>query len=321
MTSRTKVSTMIEMPARWTALLILISLCSLLALAAPWPQDEKESERRLWNKQFEEARKKTTAKGKTPVAAPHPAAKPETKPAAVNPGPRPGAAPAESSPEAVNGEMLGVTLWRLRKAAGREDQDKPRLLVQKDEYLPERVNADTPFSEGQLARLSIEAPRETDGYLYVIDRELYADGTRSAPYLIFPAQGTPPGGNVMKGGRMVYVPAQGDPIPYFNLQRSRPDQVGEELIIIVSPEPLPVGVGLLKLDPALVAEWEKQWGGPTERREANGGASKDWTKAEQEAGENKRLLTQADPLPQTIYRVKTKPGNPLLLVMPLRIAR
>lgn len=321
MTSRIKVSTMIEMPARRTALLILISLCSLSALAAPSPQDEKERERRLWNKQFEEARKKTTAKGKAPAAAPQPAAKPETKPAAVNPGPRPGAAPAESSPEAVNGEMLGVTLWRLRKAAGREDQDKPRLLVQKDEYLPERVNADTPFSEGQLARLSIEAPRETDGYLYVIDRELYADGTRSEPYLIFPSQGTPPGGNVMKGGRMVYVPAQGDPIPYFKLQRSRQDQAGEELIIIVSPEPLPVGVGLLKLDPSLVAQWEKQWGGPTERREANGGASKEWTKAEQEAGENKRLLTQGDPLPQTIYRVKSKPGNPLLLVMPLRIAR
>ncbi|MGH9841613.1 MAG: hypothetical protein ACREEM_22915 [Blastocatellia bacterium] len=319
MTNRTEVSTTIKTRVAQTRqfalplLLILLCLCGLPAFAAPSPQEEKDSERRLWNQQFQEARKKTIVKARTKAAAPQPAAKQETKPAATNTS----APPAQ----AVNDELLGVTLWRLRKTAGREDQDKPRLMVQKDEYVPERVNAATPLNEGQLARLSIEAPRETDGYLYVIDRELYADGTTSEPYLIFPSQSTPPGGNVMKGGKVVYVPAQGDPLPYFTLRRSRQDQVGEELIIIVSPEPLPAGVGLRELDRKLVAQWEKQWGAPTERREAQVGADKDWTKAEQEAGENERLLTQGDPLPQTIYRVKTKPGNPLLLVMPLRIAR
>jgi len=42
------------------------------------------------------------------------------------------------------------------------------------------------------------------------------------PYLTFPALSTPPGGNVISAGKSVYVPAQGDPIPYFTLQRSLP---------------------------------------------------------------------------------------------------
>jgi len=123
--------------------------------------------------------------------------------------------------------------------------------------------------------------------------------------------------------KIIYVPAQGDPIPYFTLQRSRKDQISESLTIIVSPEPLPLGAGLRQLDSAEAAQltqWEKQWGGPTERREARGGAGTGWTAAEKEAGEGKRLLVQGDPLPQTIYRVAIKPGGPVLVTVPLRIA-
>jgi hypothetical protein len=124
----------------------------------------------------------------------------------------------------------------------------------------------------------------------------------------------------MTAGKIIYVPAQGDPIPYFTLQRSRKDQVSESLTIIVSPEPLPLGVGPLKLDPVRVAQWEKQWGGRIERREARGEVGKGWTAAEKEAGEGKRLLAQTDPLPQTIYRAAAKSGGPVLVSVPLRIA-
>ena len=61
-------------------------------------------------------------------------------------------------------------------------------------------------------------------------------------------------------------------------------------------------------------------GGQTERRESRGGAGSQWTKAEQEADEGTRKLVQSDPLPQTIYRVRTKRGACAQVQIPLRIA-
>jgi len=319
MNRRLRVGTQLQV----TGLVMLLSLCSLLMAPARSAQEEQEdAARRLWNKKFVEARadaKKTPAKSQTGGSTRPTATQPKTEANAVT--------PSGATTEVVQGELIGITLWRLRAATARDDQSKPRLLVQKDAaasgpYLPERVAADTPFKEGQFVRLSIEAPRENDAYLYVIDREVYADGKMGDPYLIFPAQSTPSGGNVVTAGKVIYVPAQGDPIPYFTLTRNRGDQVGESLTIIISPQPLPVGVGLLKLDPAQVAEWEKQWGGPTERREARSEVGKGWTVAEKEVedSQGKRLLTQTDPLPQTIYRIAAKSGGPVLINVPLRIA-
>ena len=66
------------------------------------------------------------------------------------------------------------------------------------------------------------------------------------------------------------IPAQGDPIPYFTLQSSGGNHVGEMLTIIISPKPLPAPVSGVALDPATVAQWERMCGGQTERRESRG---------------------------------------------------
>jgi hypothetical protein len=211
---------------------------------------------------------------------------------------------------AAKRELIGVTIWRIR-----DDQEKPTA---------ERVTADTRFSEGERVRLSVEAPRIDDSYLYVIDREVYADGTTSDPYLIFPSQSTPEGGNVVTAGKPVFVPAQGDEYPYFTLERVRKDQLREKLTIVLSPKPLRLSLGTpsnpVRLDRSLVARWEKQWSGRVELREERGGAGKLWTMAEREADGGERRLRQGDPLPQTIYLIKTKPGAPMILDVPLRIA-
>jgi hypothetical protein len=211
----------------------------------------------------------------------------------------------------VNGELIGFTIWRLRET----NQSEP---------IAERATADTLFLEGEQVRLSIETTQEGNGYLYVIDREVYADGTMSDPYLIFPSQTTPPGGNIVIAGKPVYVPAQGDPNPYFTLERSRRDHISENLTIIVSPKPLKLPLGTpanpARLDVARVAQWEKQWGGRVERREDRDEAGKQWTLAEREASRGERRLVQGDPLPQTIFLVKVKPGAPMMLHAPLQIA-
>ena len=227
------------------------------------------------------------------------------------------------------GDLVGVTIWRLTEKAAQAAKDQPRIMVQQangrvGRLAAERVTAETAFHTNQRIRLGIEIPRVPNGYLYVIDREVYADGSKSVPYLIFPSQTTPHGGNLVTAGKIVYVPAQGDPLPYFSLERSRNDQVSELLTIIVSPVPLEVQPAApnapTELDPSLVAHWEQEWGGRTERRELRGGAGKSWTAQEKEAGEGKRKLLQNDPLPQTVYFVAGKRGDHTLISVPLRLA-
>jgi hypothetical protein len=256
----------------------------------PSPQNaQEENARLLWNKRFEAARAKTTT----------------------------------SSPvEAVDGELIGVTLWRLRPATPSEEQKDARLLIRKNgnsKLIPERVPSSASFGESEQVRLSVESPR--DGFLYVVDRELYADGKMGNAYLIFPTRTTRGGDNTLTAGKVIDVPALSDQIPYFTLSRSRQDHTTEMLTLIVTPTKLdlPLSDSPLKLDAAQLAQWEKQWGGKVEAREAPQSAGSAWTAAEKEAAEGTRQLTQGDPLPQTIYKVAVKPGTALLLNLLLRL--
>jgi hypothetical protein len=218
---------------------------------------------------------------------------------------------------------LGVTIWRLRPAAAADSG--ARILVQEGtetaELVPERVSSTSRLNAGDRVRLTLESPEH--GYLYVIDRERYASGERGTPYLIFPTTRTRSGDNKVAGGKLIDIPAQGDRPNFFTLRRSRPDQVEEELTVLLTPEPLDgitIGENALALSNAQVAAWEKQWGSTKpDVFELTGGAGKTWTRAEQDAAaEGTRLLTQDDPPPQTVYRVAVKPGAPLAVEVRLR---
>ena len=222
--------------------------------------------------------------------------------------------------------VIGVTLWRLRPTRSADNKDA-RILEHQSaksaEWTAERIEADTRISEGERVRVSIESP--STGYLYVIDREEYADGSLGDAYLIFPTARTRGGNNSAVAGRVIEFPAQDDNPPYFTLTRSRPEHIGETLILIVAPKPLaelPIGAEPLKLLSDMLAQWEKDWGGRAEKFELEGGAGLPYTKAEKSAGgDGSRMLTQTDPLPQTILRLNTRPGSPVLVKVELRIAR
>jgi hypothetical protein len=189
------------------------------------------------------------------------------------------------------------------------------------ELIPERVSSTSRLGAGDRVRLTLESPQH--GYLYVIDRERYASGERGAPYLIFPTTRTRGGDNKVTGGKLIDIPAQSDRPNFFTLRRSRPDQVEEELTVLLTPERLEdvaVGPNALALSNTQVAAWEKQWGSAKpEIFELTGGTGKPWTQAEQNAAANgTRLLTQDDPPPQTVYRVSVKPGAPLAVEVRLR---
>jgi hypothetical protein len=300
---------------RSSALLTIVCI-----LASAWPAAStghaQDDERRLWDSEF--LKKRQAAK---PLASKPPSA--AAGQAKRSPSYRRIGIKNTAVDEKAEGEMLGVTVWRLRPAKVEDSKDS-RLLLQEDnsrenkEWTPERVESETAFATGEQVRLSIESPR--DGYLYVIDREQYTDGTSSDPYLIFPTMQNHNGNNAVSAGKLIEIPDKSA----FRLKPLREDYKGESLTLLITKEPLAeikTGASFIKLEAQMVEQWEKRWGVPVERFEMVGGAGKTYTKAEKEAGDGSRLLTQDDDLPQTLYRVVAKPGNPILITVLLRIGK
>lgn len=214
--------------------------------------------------------------------------------------------------------VVGVTIWRLRPA-NRADSGE-RLIVHDDkatmEWLPERISPATKLAQGDRLRIAVEAVR--GGYLYVINREQYADGTLGDPYLIFPTTRTAGGDNEVAIGKLVEIPDQGDAPPFFTMKKSRTDHVAEVVSVLITPQPLE-GVQItdkaLKLTGAQVAEWEKRWGSTVGRLDMTT-VGQTWTRDEKEA--RTRALTNSAPAPQLVfYRPGAKPTEPMLVKLKL----
>jgi hypothetical protein len=214
--------------------------------------------------------------------------------------------------------VVGVTIWRLRPA-NRSDSGE-RLIVHDDkattEWLPERISATTKLTQGDRLRIAVEAVR--GGYLYVIDREQYADGTLGEPYLIFPTTRTSGGDNEVAVGKLVEIPGQEDAPPFFTMRKSRPDHVAEVVSVLVTPQPLEglqITDKALKLTEAQVANWEKMWGSSVGRLDMTT-VGQSWTRDEKEA--RTRALTNAAPAPQLVfYRPGAKPTDPMFVKLKL----
>src|SRR5215470_12642678 len=205
------------------------------------PQEEQT--RRLWDSEFLKAKKTTPEKRHYRIATPR-----------IPTG-------------RVDGDsVLGITLWRLRPSRSDDDKEVRLFKHQKDktdikEWTPERISVNTPLAVGQRVRLSIEAART--GNLYVIDRELYADGTLGDPYLIFPTSRLHGGNNEVSVGRIIDIPALEDEPNYFTLDPDRPGLIGEIISVLVTPHPLTnikIGEDAVKLSKDDVETWEKSWG-------------------------------------------------------------
>ena len=243
----------------------------------------------------------TTLKAKRPQASGKPAPKPAAPP---------------------KGSQVGVTLWNMRPSRP-QDTREIRMLVHQDggagvELTPERIAADTPLQVGQRVRISVESA--APGHLYIIDREVYADGTASKPMLIFPTTRLRGGNGFVKAGVLVEIPEPGNGV--YTIERKRKDQVSEKLTILVSPAPiaeLKITSEAQELDEAKVALWEKQWQAKTFKSEAKELEGKVYTVEEMQAASGAKLLTSDGPAPQTMYQIDNRPGKPVLLHVPLRI--
>jgi hypothetical protein len=221
--------------------------------------------------------------------------------------------------------QVGVTIWRFRPATS---ADKTKELVEEEDAQPtqwslERIAEGTLLAPGQKVRLGLES-LSRDGYLYVIDREQYADGSFGDARMIFPTKRTPEGANSVKAGKIIYIP--GAP-RYFRIRPSQTSKghVAEVLTVLVSSKPL-VDPAQLTMTPLVIEAgqletWEKQWGAAPIKFEMEGGAGQAMSEKEQAAGRDKVELTQNEPVPQTIYRVAIKPEDTLLVTFPLRFTQ
>jgi hypothetical protein len=278
--------------------IISIALLVLMALSiAVSAQRPEEMTRKLWDTAFTgSTSKKTTTKRRVYRNA--------TPNVPVN----------NVEPETV----VGVTLWRLRRPT-RSDTGE-RLIVHDEnattEWVPERISATTRLGQGDRLRISVEAVRS--GYVYVIDREQYADGTLGEPYLIFPTTRTGAGDNHVAIGRLLDIPYQDDSPPFFVMRKSRPDHVAEVLSVIVTPtrlEGMKITDKALKLTDEQVATWEREWGTSVGRMEM-AMAGQPWTKEEKDA--RTRALTASAPPPQLVfYRPSVKPTEPMFVKLRL----
>ena len=296
-----------------TEKIVLSGLVLLLCLAGPYTgrAQEEDNSKAIKAEQF--IKERPAAPKRNPSSAKYKAG--PKSPDAANATPPPG----------TTFVQVGVTFWRFRRSTA---GDKTKELVEEDEGGPaewtlERIEEGTPLLPGQRVRLSIESLSRS-GYLYVIDREQYADGTLGDPVLIFPTQKSRDTSQV-KAGRLIYIPSA---TGKFRIKPSDGPKVhiGEVVTILVSSQPLidpeQLGAKALKLPREQVESWEKHWGAKVTKFEMAGGAGQTMTEKEQAAGANSsQQLTQDDPAPQTVYRVAIKPNDPVIVSVPLRFRK
>jgi hypothetical protein len=239
--------------------------------------------------------------------------------------------PVEPSPRpaAESGFVdIGVTVWRLRPGK-LEGADQGVSFMTADGLAelvtPVRISGTDPVHLGDRLRFSIESPRE--GYLYVIDSTQYTDASIEEPELIFPTTRTRGGDNRVTPGRLVYIPALEDDVPYYKVTAEGPAgkvNAGEIINIIFSPRPIPELASLSRdksrISREMVAKWTSTWGDLARQQQLNlvGGEGRPATRAEHEAGESGgRSLTQEEPTPQTLFRVRANPNGPAMVTLHL----
>jgi hypothetical protein len=230
-------------------------------------------------------------------------------------------------------QKLGVTIWRLRPSALFTDPQQPgcragsRELGQPSMVTPpKRVSADTLFRTGDRVRLGIESVRP--GYLYVLNREVYADQTVGPVSLVFPTQRMRGGNHYIAPGRPIEFPDFCDRPNYIEFlppQHGR-RPVAEQLILLVTSRPLgdfPVPADRVSIPDEFLQLWEGRWAGPSEELNLEDGDDQDYTTAEMNAAfeiskegkQGSRALVHTAPQPQTVFAVQAPRQDGVLVTL------
>jgi hypothetical protein len=222
---------------------------------------------------------------------------------------------------------IGVTIWRFSPTqcaipncplpAG----DKGLV----DTAAEGRVDDSAPLSTGERVRLGLESLSH-DGFVYVIDREQYADGTFGEPYLIFPTKNIHNGSNYARPGLQIQLP-RADGCFCVKSRSQQRILAADNLIVIVSPQQLlsPDEIGAKEIPlPAKLAAYVSR----ADRERVHRGTLKDGaglarSASEQAAGtkglfDTEPVLTQNDLPPQNVYQSSVARGAAAVFSLYLR---
>lgn len=221
---------------------------------------------------------------------------------------------------------IGVTIWRL--SPGQCPIQNCPLPAGNGKGLVDtatRIEDNSPLSTGERVRLGLESLSH-GGFVYIIDREQFADGTLGDAYLLFPTRNINDGKHWAQPGLQIQLPrADG----CFCVKSRNPQKllVADNLIVIVSPTQL---LGLSETGekeipvPAKLASYVRlAEQARTYRGSLQGGGGLAQTPQEVRAGakglfDTQPVLTQSDLPPQNFYQSVIPLGASAVFTFSLR---
>lgn len=208
---------------------------------------------------------------------------------------------------------MGVTIWRLSPSqCPIQDCPLPKVSADSTKGLVDtatRVDDNVPLNNGERVRLGLESLAQS-GYVYIIDREQFADGSMGDGFLIFPTRKIDSGKNWAQPGQQIHLPRAGGCF----CVKSRNNQkvlVADVLTVVVSPSPLlrtdEIGTDAIPVPLSLIGFLGRADKEKTFRGLLRGGSGLAQTAQEQSAGakglfDTAPVLTQSDLPPQTFYQ-------------------
>lgn len=208
---------------------------------------------------------------------------------------------------------MGVTIWRLSPSqCPIPDCPLPKASTDSSKGLVDtatRVGDNVPLNNGERVRLGLESLAQS-GYVYIIDREQFADGSMGEGFLIFPTRKIDSGKNWAQPGQQIHLPRAGGCF-CVKSRNSQKVLVADVLTVVVSQTPLlraeEIGTDAMPVPVSLISFLARADKEKTFRGLLRGGGGLAQTAQEQSAGakgllDTAPVLTQSDLPPQTLYQ-------------------
>ncbi|HNJ43960.1 MAG TPA: hypothetical protein PKZ53_25990, partial [Acidobacteriota bacterium] len=155
----------------------------------------------------------------------------------------------------------------------------------------------------------------------------YENGKTGTPYLVFPGVSDVGENDSGKAGKLLFFPSRQDCFQIEQMGDGSLVKTGEEIVFILSPKrlaelpPLPDDQPRA-VDTSLFGKWVSSWSAPTWQFENQSTVGNTLTLIEKSAElTNSAVLTTDAPLPQSVFHVKSIPGQPILFRLPLKIRK
>ncbi len=224
---------------------------------------------------------------------------------------------------------LGVTIWRLSPSQcpiqncplPNSSGDSSKGLVD----TATRVDDNVPLNNGERVRIGLESLSQS-GYLYIIDREQFADGSLGEGFLIFPTTKIDNGKNWAVPGLQIHLP-RANGCFCVKSRNTQKTLVADVLTVILSPTPLlearEITADATPLPVALAGFLDRADKEKTFRAMLRGGGGLPQSAGEQTAGskglfDTEPVLTQSDLPPQTFYQSMVTIGKAAVFNFSLR---